>query len=285
MLYPFTVHRPQTLDQAASLLHEFGDDATTYAGGTELLLAMRMGVLHYGHLVDVKGIEDMRGIAQDHDTLRIGATITHGEIEGSPRVRSTLPALADLERSVANVRVRAVGTLGGNLAFGEPHADPPTLLTALRAEVEVSGMAGSRTIPMTDLIVGPYETALAEDEVIVAVRVPIPGPSVKVAYARHQILERPAACVAIVASIEEDQFVSAPAIVVGAVEEVPRQIPCDQLAGRRASDAKTVAQVAESARELTDPIQDLSGGTEFKRHLVEVMVGRLLASVAGRQAP
>src|SRR5687767_7209927 len=107
----FELHRPTTVEEAAGLRAELGDAAALYAGGTELLLAMKLGVLDYEHLIDVKRIDALRGIERRDGELRIGALVTHRELETLPE----LPALAELERNVANVRVRSAGTLAGNL--------------------------------------------------------------------------------------------------------------------------------------------------------------------------
>src|SRR5205807_9843814 len=105
-------------------------------GGTELLLLMKLGFSSYGHLVDIKGIEELGGIRAENGVLVIGSTVTHREIERSPLVLERLPALAAMERGVANLRVPNGGTLGGNLCFSDPHPDPATFLLALDAAVE-----------------------------------------------------------------------------------------------------------------------------------------------------
>src|SRR5213593_2008490 len=124
MLRRFDVHRVTSVAEAVDLRRRFGDDAAIYAGGTELLLAMKMGVARWPQLIDVKTITSLGEISATKDTLRIGATATHWDIERDPVVARALPSLARLESNVANIRVRAAGTLAGNLAFGEPHADP-----------------------------------------------------------------------------------------------------------------------------------------------------------------
>src|SRR5258706_8306950 len=144
MLRRFDVHRATSVKEAVQLRGLFGEDAAVYAGGTEILLAMKLGVARWPHLIDVKTIKGLADISATKDTLRIGATATHWDIERNADVRRALPALAQLEANVANVRVRAAGTLAGNLPFGEPHADPPSLLLALAARVVLEGNAGSR---------------------------------------------------------------------------------------------------------------------------------------------
>src|SRR5689334_13321499 len=128
----------------------FGGDAAIYAGGTELLLAMKLGVARYAHLIDVKHIPALRGVGLEKNVVRIGATVTHWDLERDATIAKALPAFAALERNVANVRVRAAGTLAGNLAFAEPHADPPSLLMAFGARVIAEGAEGHRAIPIDE---------------------------------------------------------------------------------------------------------------------------------------
>jgi carbon-monoxide dehydrogenase medium subunit len=280
LLSDFQLHRPATVAEAVRLRHELGDSAALYAGGTELLLAMKMGVLDYEHLIDLKRIDELRGIAQRDGAIRIGAAVTHRELENDPLVTGALPALAELERNVANVRVRAVGTLAGNLAFGEPHADPPALLAALGAHLELVGTQGRREVSVADFMVGPYETLLAEDELIEAIVVPVPEPDVRATYLKFQVLERPAVGVAAVARVRGGAFVGTPTIVVGAVDERPVRVPAEALDGAACDDARALDEVEEAARVAVEPGDDLSGSADYKRHLTGVLVRRALTALA-----
>src|SRR5437763_17200593 len=173
MLRRLEVHRATSVDEAIALRTKLGDHAAIYAGGTELLLAMKMGVARWPHLIDVKAIPALGRITATNDALRIGATATHWDIERNALVGGALPALARLEANVANVRVRAAGTLAGNLAFGEPHADPPSLLVALGARVVLHGPKGERALAVEQFITGMYETAIAPDEILVRIEIPL----------------------------------------------------------------------------------------------------------------
>jgi carbon-monoxide dehydrogenase medium subunit len=265
ILSDFQLHRPTSIDEAVQLRSELGDGAALYAGGTELLLAMKMGVLDYEHLVDVKRIEGLRGIELRVGALWIGAATTHRDIETSGLVQERVPSLARLARHVANVRVRAAGTLAGNLAFGEPHADPAALLAALDATVELVGPGGRRSVTVEEFIVGAYETELGEDELIEAVVVPLPDPQTKATYSKFQVLERPTVGVAAVA-----RNADAPVVVVGAVDDRPIRVEANG----------DVEDYVTAAQEAVDPVDDLSGSAEYKRHLTGVMVRRTLEELA-----
>ena len=134
MVPRFSLVRPARLPDALAAFAAADGDAAYYAGGTELLQVMKMGFAQFGTLIDLKGLAELRGIEERPDgSLRIGAGVTHREIERSPVVGQRLPGLARLEQHVANVRVRNAGTIGGNLAFAEPHSDPATFLLACDA--------------------------------------------------------------------------------------------------------------------------------------------------------
>jgi carbon-monoxide dehydrogenase medium subunit len=284
MLRRFDVHRVTSVAEAIELRRRYGADAAIYAGGTELILAMKTGLARWPHLIDVKPIAALASITVAKGVLRIGATATHWDIERDPQVARALPALALLEANVANVRVRAAGTLAGNLAFAEPHADPPSMLVALGARVVLEGGAGARSIPVADFITGMYETAIAADEVIVAIEIPLPVPEQRAAYVKFQILERPSVGVAAVATIRDGRFVGAPVFVIGAADEVPRRVRTDQLSGADVRDAAMRDALAEAARSAVDPVADLAGDVEYKRHLVGVFAQRALASLVGAAA-
>src|SRR5713226_9133836 len=187
MLRRFEVHRVTTVEEAVALRVQLGDDAAVYAGGTELLLAMKLGVARWAHLIDVKHIPDLHRISASEGVLRIGATVTHWDLERDATVTRVLPALAKVERNVANVRVRAAGTLAGNLAFAEPHADPPSFLSALGARIVLRGSRGARSVPIGEFIVGMYTTSLAADEIVEAIEIPIPKTGTCTAYVKFQI--------------------------------------------------------------------------------------------------
>ena len=284
MLRRFEVHRATSVAEAIALRTKYGDDAAVYAGGTELLLAMKLGVARWPHLIDVKPIAELRRIDVAHGVLRIGATVTHWDLERDEQVARAVPALARLESNVANVRVRAAGTLAGNIAFAEPHADPPALLMALGARVVLAGSGGTRTVAVRDFITGMYQTTLAADEIITAVEVPIADARRTAAYVKFQILERPSAGVAIAAELQGGRFVGAPVVVVGAVDEMPRMVETSSLAGATARDAATADALASAARASVEPVADLAGGADYKRHLVGVFARRALDALVAEAA-
>src|SRR6266567_8191590 len=187
----FEIHQPQSVAEASQMLAHYGDDGAIYAGGTELLLAMRHRALSYSHLIDLKVIPALNALEPRDGVIEIGAACTHRAIERSALVREKQPVLAELESQVANIRVRATGTLGGNLCFAEPHSDPATMLLVLDAKVRIESAARAREIPIENLIAGAYANHLAPGEVLTGIQIPLSTRRWRPAYVKFQVHERP----------------------------------------------------------------------------------------------
>src|SRR5690348_14922261 len=252
-LPPFDLHRPTSEDEARELLLRYGEDAAVICGGTELLLLLKLGYAAYGHLVSISGIPTLRGVRADNGSLVIGATSTHREIESSPLVLELLPALAAMERRVANIRVRNVGTLGGNLCFSDPHSDPATFLLALDAQAEWE----DRRAPLAGFLLGPYQTALGPGELLKAVRIPLPAPDTRIVHRKFAFHERPAATVTAAVTVQEGTIADA-RIAVGSVgaRAVRTHAAEAELQGVATSDPTPIAEAAERAAEASEPIDD-----------------------------
>jgi aerobic carbon-monoxide dehydrogenase medium subunit len=274
----FTIHQPKSIAEASQMLGVWGEKARLYAGGTELLLAMKHDLLRYDHLVDVKTIAGLNKIEVKNGSLMIGSTATHRAIERSPLVKQNLPVVAEMETRVANVRVRASGTLGGNLCFAEPHSDPATLLVALGAKAQVQGKSGSKTLGIDKLITGAYETSLAADELLASVEIPLPAKTQRAAYVKFQLHERPTLGLALVLNIDGDKMTTARA-VVGSVSAIPTQSDRANalLVGSKGQVEKQLPDAAETLAQAADPVDDLEGSAEYKRHLVRVFLRRAFA--------
>ena len=277
-LPPFDLHRASSTAEARELLIRYGEDAAVMCGGTELLLLLKLGFSSYGHLVDIKGIEELGGIRAENGTLVIGSTVTHREIERSPLVIERLPALAAMERRVANIRVRNVGTLGGNLCFSDPHSDPATFLLALDAEVEYD--AGR--IPLSEFLIGPYETALEHGQLLRSVRIPVPPDGTGIAHRKLAFHERPAATVACTVRAAEGTVVEA-RIAVGSVGARPLRAFAAEavLAGTPVGDPTVLAEAAALAAAAAEATEDSNGSAEYKTELVRVLVERCFRDAAG----
>ena len=276
----FTLHQPQSVGEAAEMLAHYGAKAHLYAGGTELLLAMKHGLLRYEHLVDVKTVPGLAKIELKNSHLSIGALATHREVEKSQLVGEKLPVLAEMETQVANVRVRATGTIGGNLGFAEPHSDPANLLLCLGATARVQSSKGERTVPMDELIVDAYETCLATDEALTSIEIPVPAKSQRAAYLKFQIHERPTLGLALVLNLDDSGGnVTKARAVVGCISLKPCRSEKAEalLVGARERVEKQLPEAAQLLADIADPSDDLEGSAEYKRHLVDVFLRRAFA--------
>jgi carbon-monoxide dehydrogenase medium subunit len=273
----FVIHQPKTAAEASRMLAQLGEKGRLYAGGTELLLAMKHDLLRYENLVDVKSIPGLDTIEAKNGSVVIGGAVTHRAIERSSVVKNRLPVVANMETRVANVRVRATGTLGGNLCFAEPHSDPATLLLALDAKAHLESKSGPRTVTIDKLIIGAYENSLAADELLTAVEIPVLTKSQRAAYVKFQTHERPTLGLALVLDVDDGgKNIKKARAVVGSVSAVPsRSDKTDAaLIGSRNQVERQLNDAAQALGDAADPVDDLQGSAEYKRHLVTVFLRR-----------
>ena len=271
-LPPFTVHRPVSVGQASRLLADLGDDAAAYCGGTELLLAMKLGLASYEHLVDLKRVAGLRGIAAGPGgTLRIGAATTHHEIETSAALRVRYPELCAMIARVANVRVRSVGTLGGNLCFADPHSDPAPFLMAVGATLVCQRDSEVRRVPAAAFPAGLYETALAPGELLTAVELPARPARTGLSHRRMKLTERPVVTVTAAITLVAAGAVAEARLIVGSVGSVPFAADTATLAGASPADfARRSHACAEEAAAGCAPLPGGEASPDYLRHLVAV---------------
>ena len=278
MLRRFRLEEPESVQAAAQLLARYGESARIYAGGTELLLVMKEGLAHYERLVNVKKIPNLGQVRQDNGVISIGALSTHRQLSLSPAVQRHLPAFAAMEANVANIRVREVGTIGGNLCFAEPHADPGTMLLVLAARLVAAKETGSREIPIDNFFVDAYETRLEPDEILTEIRVPLLPARSGVVYLKFGYLERPSVGVALFLSLNENANSIAEArVAVGCVGPIPKRIQEAEslLKGKSVDEAsRLIADAGAAAARASQAISDLHGSQDYKEHIVGVLLKR-----------
>ena len=282
MASAFQLLRPTTVAEATAELDHLGDQAKVYAGGAELLLLMRNGVVEPAYLVDIKHVVGFDEIAWDGNVLRIGPTASHRRLENDRIVQELFPTFAESESHIGNVRVRNQGTLGGNLCFADPHADPGTALLLHDTVVAIAGPSSERELPLEEFMLGTYEIALAPNELLTRIDVrPLP-PDWKSTFLRIERYYRPTVNVA-AAARRSGPPIDAVRLIVGCIGPRPTRLVEleEELRGATAAeaDARLAAASAYLAERL-DPVDDLLGSAAYKLHLAVALLRHAVADVA-----
>jgi carbon-monoxide dehydrogenase medium subunit len=284
----FDYHAPTSLDETFDLLATHGEDAHLMAGGTALVLLMQQGLVQPGHVVGLRGLGELQGIRRlDDGGLEIRALTTHRQAERSAEVQAYCQALAETFARVATVRIRNQATVGGNLAHADPAQDPPPMLIALDAQAVVASHQGQRRIPLDELFVDYFETALQPGEVLVAVELPPLAPGTRVTY--KKFLPRTQddyATVSVAARLRvgQDQRCDDIRVALGAAATVPvraRKVEA-ALRGERL-DPGIIRNAAALVRDEVDPLEDLRGSAGYKREMARVWTERALLELMAAQ--
>jgi carbon-monoxide dehydrogenase medium subunit len=288
MLKSLQLVQPTTVHEASKALADFGEKAKIYAGGAELLLLLRNGLLQSEILIDVKKIESLHRIAMDNGVLRVGACVTHRGLERSALVREHAPVLAYAESQVANVRVRNQGTLGGNLAFNDPHSDPGTVLLIHNASVIVGNERGERCVALNQFFVDMYATILEAGDLLLDVEIPPLPDGMKSAYLRLHRYQRPTLGVGAGARMSGETIEDV-RLAVGCVGPKAERLTEleTKIKGTKLSDAKRIlAEDKKYLHDLLRPVDDLLGGAEYKLYMTGIMLGDALEQAAqGKSTP
>lgn len=275
----------ESLEQAIGALQEYGDAATVVAGSTAVTIMLQQGLIDPDAIVSIGRVPGLRGIGRHDDQLVLGALSTHREVELDPVVREALPVLSHTFGVVANIRVRNAATVGGVVAEADYASDPPALLRALDAEVDVTGPDGDRTVPLADFLLGFYETALEPAEIVTRVRVPLLPPgtgSVYEKFTTRSSEDRPCIGVAAIARLEADGVTCADLrVAVGAAAEIPQRFAeVESAAGGRPIDEALAGEVAAQYAEKIDPLSDMRGSEWYRREMIHVWVRRAILGAA-----
>lgn len=275
---------PETIAEASNLLAEHGENCRMIAGGTALLLALRQRMIAPTHLVSLAKIRNLRGITYDDRTgLRIGAMTRHAEIARSPLVQMHYPMLADMASRVANPQVRNQGTIGGNLCYADPATDPPSCLMAINARLVLSSARGERVLGVSDFLVDYYATALAPDEILSEIRVPLPDfdSGYHARFHKTAAEHRPLVNVAMTMKRDGNTIRNA-RLVVGAATTVPtRAREAEVFLEGKPITAATAVKAAEIAASGIEPISDIRGSAAYRRDMVRVVARRTIERLCG----
>lgn len=276
--------QPETIEEAVSALVQHGEDAKVIAGGTAVVLMLQNRLIAPEVLVSLGRIPALDQIDADADgTVRLGALATITAAERSLIVRERIRVLSDTYHQVANVRIRNAATVGGNISEADYASDPPAVLVALRARASVTGPRGGREIPLTDLFTGFYETSLESDELLTAIVIPPLSPSARATYLKftsRSTEDRPCVGVCAIVTREPDGRCTDLRVVVGAVDEFPREISsAEELARGQHLNNALIREIAERYSAEIDPLSDLRGSAWYRKEMIRVFVRRALEHV------
>ena len=284
----FELVEPATLDEAVTLLDPDDAAVRAIAGGTALMLMMKARLFQPVRLVSLRRVNGaLRGVRDNgRGGLTIGAMTTLTELERSPEIAAAVPVMSRALRTLSNVRIRNVATLGGHLAHGDPHMDLPPILLTLGARVRAVSRRGERWINMADLSVGYYQVAVARDELITDVEVPAQPAGVHTWYAKFAALSAddwPSVGVAVWYRTEADRIAEARIAVSAATERPLRVAGAEAALVGAAPTPQAFAEAADAAADAIEPMADIRGTAAYKREMVRVHTRRALARAL--QAP
>ena len=276
---PFSYRTPTSLDEALSLLQEYGEDAKVMAGGTALVIMLKQRLLIPDVHISLDHVPGLDTVTVADDALHLGGLLTHHAAERAALVQEHFPVLSQTYHDVATIRIRNMATVGGSLAHADPNQDPPVTLLALDAQVTIASANGERQVALTDFFTDYYETVLAPDELITAVHVPLPQAHTGSVYCKF--LPRSAddyATVGVAATVRLDPATGACAesrIAMGCVGVTPLRAPqAEALLRGQAFSEDLFREAGAVAQEATDPLSDTRGSADYKRSMAGVFVRR-----------
>lgn len=288
MIHDFKYLRASTVKEALELIEQHKDDYKIICGGQSLLILMRQGLVAPECLIDIKHLDELNYIQFDKkEGLRIGATTTHRTVETSSLIKRHYPLLVEMEQNIASIQTRNWGTIGGNLAHGDPAGDPGPVFIALNGRVKVANKERERTLPLEEFFIDYFETALEEDELLLEIQIPPIPSKTAVTYEKFNIIKNDQPIVSVAASItldEEGLSCKDTRIVLGAAAPVPaRAREAEKLLVGKKMDDRLLRNVAEVASGEADPVDDINATESYRKQLVNVLTRRMLGK-AWKQA-
>jgi len=280
----FEYYAPKSIPDALALLAQFGDEAKLLAGGHSLLPMMKMRFAAPGHLIDLGSISELKGIREDGGTIRIGAMTTENELIWSPILQSKCPLLVEGARLISDPQVRYKGTIGGDIAHGDPGNDHPALMLALGASFVLRSRTGERVVAADGFFVGTYDTQMKPDEIMTEIRIPIPAPGMGYCYAKlkRKVGDFATAAAAVTLRMK-GEMVAEVAIALTNVGPTPlkARAAADALRGKPLTDT-SIGAAADLAMSICDPAGDQRGDAEYKTAMAGEMTQRALRTARSR---
>jgi aerobic carbon-monoxide dehydrogenase medium subunit len=281
---PFAYHRPASVKEAVSLLGSLGEDARAIAGGHSLIPMMKLRLASPAHLIDLAGVADLKGIREDGRDVVIGAMTTQHEVIESELLGKKIPILRETSFVIADPQVRYVGTLGGNVANGDPGNDMPAVMMCLNASYHAAGKSGERRIAARDFYQGAYFTALEPGEIVTAIRIPAPAAGHGYAYEKlkRKVGDYATAAAAVVLTMSGGKVASCSIGLTNVAETPLWAEEAAKILTGSTLDAATVKKAVTAAEAITSPATDSRGPAAYRTKMAGVMLTRALARAKER---
>lgn len=278
----FEYHRPSDIASAIGLLQHYGDEARVIAGGHSLIPMMKLRMADIGHLVDLQNVSELKGISVSGGTVMIGAMVTQAELISHDGLAKAAPILREAALQIADPQVRYVGTVGGNVANGDPGNDMPGLMQCLDARFTLTGPDGSRDVAARDFYQSAYATERADDEILTRITFATPTGGYAYEKQKRKIGDYATAAAAVLLTGSGGKVGSA-SIAMTNLSDTPvwSQAAAAALVGTACDDAAIEAAVSAMLDDI-DPQQDNRGPVEFKRHVAGVILARAIARAWSR---
>ncbi|EBA16422.1 carbon monoxide dehydrogenase, medium subunit [Roseobacter sp. SK209-2-6] len=272
----FEYYRPKDMAGVLSLLEEHGDDARVMAGGHSLIPMMKLRMADVPHLIDLQDVDGLSGVEIDNEAIRIGAMVTQADIIDHPELAKVAPILREAALQIADPQVRYMGTVGGNVANGDPGNDMPGLMQCLDASFRVIGLDGEREIPARDFYEAAYMTAREDEEVLTAVSIPLPAGGYAYEKQKRKIGDYATAAAA-VQIVKDGGTCASASIAMTNLSDTPiySEAAGAALVGTTVDEAALAAAVAAMLGDI-DPTEDNRGPVAFKNHVAGIILRRAI---------
>jgi carbon-monoxide dehydrogenase medium subunit len=283
---PFAYHRPKTVADAVGLLASLGEEARPLAGGHSLIPMMKLRLAAPQHLVDLSAIAELRGVRNDGGDIVIGAMTTQHALIADATLGSKLPILRETALLIADPQVRYVGTVGGNVANGDPGNDMPAVMICLGATYHIAGRRGERRIAAREFYQGAYFTALEPGELVTAIRIPTPPAGHGAAYEKlkRKVGDYATAAAAVVLTLKQGRVATCSIGLTNVAETPLRAEEAANAVIGSTLDAATVKKAAAAAEAIASPASDNRGPAAYRKKMAGVMVARALERAKARAA-
>jgi CO/xanthine dehydrogenase FAD-binding subunit len=285
MIHDFNYLKANTVKEALGFLDQYKEDCKIICGGQSLLILMRQALVAPEYLVDIKNVKELDYIEFDAEKgLRIGAATTHSSIEKSALAKEHYTALVDMENNLASNQTRNWGTIGGNLAHGDPSGDPACVLSALNASLTVANKEKERIVPVEDFTLDFFETALEENELLLEIQIPVVPPKTAIVYEKFNIIKNDMGLVSAAVSMTLDETKSMckdVRIILGGAGPAPLRAKEAEYLVRGAKIDEAVFEAAgEKASDEAEPLDDIHATEEYRRQLIKVLTKNMLKKAA-----